>query len=299
MCSATRVSGHRRYPPEAVSTVGAILFFRDVGFTLGEIGRLMTSRGQSPRAWHDLAAPQAPGARRADPRGRGRQGRGRAHARLPARRHRHVPELPGGRAPAAGGEDDSTRCASSLRYSVRRIVAGATRAARRPARPAAAFANASTTSAMPRTASTEIVGENATPVLSDTARQISRPTTIPPGMPSAVPTHRDRRRLPRDRGSELAAGEPEGLEDGELVPPAPDGGHERVADRGRTEQCEEAARGRAAGRRPAGDVAPRGEAEASRRRSSLDRRRPEAAPGGARPHAGRPGRRSSRRPTRG
>jgi MerR family transcriptional regulator, copper efflux regulator len=55
VCSATRVSGHRRYPPEAVGTVGAILFFRDVGFTLGEIGRLMASRAQAPRAWHDLA----------------------------------------------------------------------------------------------------------------------------------------------------------------------------------------------------------------------------------------------------
>jgi DNA-binding transcriptional MerR regulator len=55
VCSATRISGHRRYPLEAVGTVGAILFFRDVGFTLGEIGRLMASRAQSPRAWHELA----------------------------------------------------------------------------------------------------------------------------------------------------------------------------------------------------------------------------------------------------
>jgi DNA-binding transcriptional MerR regulator len=45
--SVTRVSGHRRYPPEAVGTVGAILFLRDVGFT--------ASRGDSPRAWHELA----------------------------------------------------------------------------------------------------------------------------------------------------------------------------------------------------------------------------------------------------
>jgi DNA-binding transcriptional MerR regulator len=55
LAPVTRVSGHRRYPPEAVGTVGAILFFRDVGFTLGEIGRLMASRAQSRRAWHDLA----------------------------------------------------------------------------------------------------------------------------------------------------------------------------------------------------------------------------------------------------
>jgi DNA-binding transcriptional MerR regulator len=55
VCSATRVSGHRRYPPEAVGIVGAILFLRDVGFTLDEIGQLMESRATSPGAWRDLA----------------------------------------------------------------------------------------------------------------------------------------------------------------------------------------------------------------------------------------------------
>jgi DNA-binding transcriptional MerR regulator len=55
VCSSTRVSGHRRYPPEAVGTVGAILFLRDVGFTLDEIGQLMESRSASPGAWRDLA----------------------------------------------------------------------------------------------------------------------------------------------------------------------------------------------------------------------------------------------------
>jgi DNA-binding transcriptional MerR regulator len=52
---ATRVSGQRRYPPEAVGMVGAILFLRDVGFTLDEIRQLMAARAKSPRAWHDLA----------------------------------------------------------------------------------------------------------------------------------------------------------------------------------------------------------------------------------------------------
>jgi DNA-binding transcriptional MerR regulator len=52
---AARVSGHRRYPPEAVGVVGAILFLRDVGFTLDEIRRLMAARSRSARAWHDLA----------------------------------------------------------------------------------------------------------------------------------------------------------------------------------------------------------------------------------------------------
>jgi DNA-binding transcriptional MerR regulator len=55
VCSATRVSGHRRYPPEAVGIVGAILFLRDVGFTLEEIGRLMEARAKNPGAWRDLA----------------------------------------------------------------------------------------------------------------------------------------------------------------------------------------------------------------------------------------------------
>ena len=52
---ATRVSGRRRYPPESVGVVGAILFLRDVGFTLEEIGRLMAARAKSPRSWHELA----------------------------------------------------------------------------------------------------------------------------------------------------------------------------------------------------------------------------------------------------
>jgi DNA-binding transcriptional MerR regulator len=52
---AARVSGHRRYPPDAVGVVGAIVFLRDVGFTLDEIRRLMAARSRSARAWHDLA----------------------------------------------------------------------------------------------------------------------------------------------------------------------------------------------------------------------------------------------------
>jgi DNA-binding transcriptional MerR regulator len=51
----TRVSGHRRYSPEAVGVVGAVLFLRDVGFTLDEIRRLMAARSTSPRSWRELA----------------------------------------------------------------------------------------------------------------------------------------------------------------------------------------------------------------------------------------------------
>ena len=50
----TRISGHRRYRPEAVGVVGAILLLRDT-FTLEEIRRLMASRSKSARAWRDLA----------------------------------------------------------------------------------------------------------------------------------------------------------------------------------------------------------------------------------------------------
>ena len=52
---ATRVSGRRRYPPEAVGVVGVILFLRDVGFTLDEIRRLLAARARSPQAWRELA----------------------------------------------------------------------------------------------------------------------------------------------------------------------------------------------------------------------------------------------------
>ena len=50
----TRISGHRRYQPEAVGVVGAILLLRDA-FTLDEIRRLMAARAKSPRAWRELA----------------------------------------------------------------------------------------------------------------------------------------------------------------------------------------------------------------------------------------------------
>ena len=51
---ATRISGQRRYPPEAVGVVGTILLLRDA-FTLDEIRRLMAARSKSPRSWRELA----------------------------------------------------------------------------------------------------------------------------------------------------------------------------------------------------------------------------------------------------
>jgi DNA-binding transcriptional MerR regulator len=41
---ATRSSGHRRYAESAVAGVGAILFLREVGFTLAEISCFLTAR---------------------------------------------------------------------------------------------------------------------------------------------------------------------------------------------------------------------------------------------------------------
>ena len=50
---ATRISGHRRYTPDAVGVVGAVLLLRDT-FTLDEIRRLMAARSKSPGAWREL-----------------------------------------------------------------------------------------------------------------------------------------------------------------------------------------------------------------------------------------------------
>jgi DNA-binding transcriptional MerR regulator len=51
----SRVSGQRRYPQTAVAQVGAILFLRDVGFTLREIDALVASRSSALGDWRDLA----------------------------------------------------------------------------------------------------------------------------------------------------------------------------------------------------------------------------------------------------
>jgi MerR family redox-sensitive transcriptional activator SoxR len=51
-----RVSGQRRYDRSAVGVVGAILLFRDLGFTLAEIAQLVEPRSEAPQAWRELAA---------------------------------------------------------------------------------------------------------------------------------------------------------------------------------------------------------------------------------------------------
>lgn len=45
----TRAAGRRRYAASAVKDVGAVILFRDVGFTLNEIGRLMAAGGRRSR----------------------------------------------------------------------------------------------------------------------------------------------------------------------------------------------------------------------------------------------------------
>ena len=50
-----RVSGHRRYPVDAVAAVGVVRFFQEVSFTLAETKRLIASRKRSPVAWRALA----------------------------------------------------------------------------------------------------------------------------------------------------------------------------------------------------------------------------------------------------
>lgn len=50
-----RVSGHRRYPAGAVTTVGVDRCLQEAGFTLAETKRLIASRRRSPVAWRALA----------------------------------------------------------------------------------------------------------------------------------------------------------------------------------------------------------------------------------------------------
>jgi DNA-binding transcriptional MerR regulator len=49
---ATRSSGHRRYAESAVAEVGAIVFFRAVGFSLAEIGSFLS--GRDPRSRREI-----------------------------------------------------------------------------------------------------------------------------------------------------------------------------------------------------------------------------------------------------
>lgn len=51
---ARRVSGHRRYPVDAVAAVGVVRLLQEAGFTLAETKRLIASRNRSPVAWRVL-----------------------------------------------------------------------------------------------------------------------------------------------------------------------------------------------------------------------------------------------------
>ena len=54
---AARVAGRRRYAASAVRDVGVILFFREIGFSLAEIGRFLAGERQGRREMieHKLA----------------------------------------------------------------------------------------------------------------------------------------------------------------------------------------------------------------------------------------------------
>jgi DNA-binding transcriptional MerR regulator len=54
---AGRVAGRRRYAPSAVRDVGLLLFFREIGFSLAEIGRFLAGdrQGQQELIEHKLA----------------------------------------------------------------------------------------------------------------------------------------------------------------------------------------------------------------------------------------------------
>ena len=54
---AARSAGRRRYAPSAVRDVGLIVFFRELGFSLAEIGRFLAGERQSRRGMieHKLA----------------------------------------------------------------------------------------------------------------------------------------------------------------------------------------------------------------------------------------------------
>jgi DNA-binding transcriptional MerR regulator len=54
-----RSSGHRRYRPEAVATVGVIRLLQEVGFTLAETKQLISSRATARTAWRELARRKA------------------------------------------------------------------------------------------------------------------------------------------------------------------------------------------------------------------------------------------------
>jgi len=53
---AARVSGRRRYDPDAVDQLALIALYQDVGFTLDEIRSLLPYRGYARQRWETLAS---------------------------------------------------------------------------------------------------------------------------------------------------------------------------------------------------------------------------------------------------
>lgn len=57
---AARAAGRRRYAASAVRDVGVILFFREIGFSLAEIGRFIAGERRSRREMIDHKLPSWP-----------------------------------------------------------------------------------------------------------------------------------------------------------------------------------------------------------------------------------------------
>jgi DNA-binding transcriptional MerR regulator len=51
-----RAGQRRRYPASSAERVALIRLYQDAGFTLAEIGRLLTATGRGRRGWNQLAA---------------------------------------------------------------------------------------------------------------------------------------------------------------------------------------------------------------------------------------------------
>jgi DNA-binding transcriptional MerR regulator len=52
---AERAGQRRHYPPSVAERVALVRLYKDAGFTLEEIGRMLAARSQGRRGWGDLA----------------------------------------------------------------------------------------------------------------------------------------------------------------------------------------------------------------------------------------------------
>ena len=106
-------------------------------------------------------------------------------------------------------------------------------AARRPGMLATRTASARARTPIRATVPPGTVGAGTALISPAKRSQSARPSAMPTGIPTAHPDHGGHARLHGHHEGELASGEAQCLEDGQVVPPAPDQRHEREAERGR------------------------------------------------------------------